>query len=193
MRLPLAAAADNSVHFSSSAYVIGKCLVESESLYACRPSCKRGWYYIIIILYGSINTSISSQRRRWRRIMSSDIKKYVATASCSDNDSPTAACDLGQFHGKPVQPKLQKYAPKKYGAKQRDFQSTWYSGRPWLEFSVALEAAFCYCCRHFSNRMDPHFTVTGFSNWQHALEKNKGFSKHAASIVHMQAMAAWKE
>ena len=90
-------------------------------------------------------------------------------------------------------PKLQKYAPKKYGAKQHDFQSTWYSGRPWLEFSVALEAAFCYCCRHFSNRIDPHFTVTGFSNWQHGLEKNKGFSKHAASIVHMQAMAAWKE
>ena len=58
---------------------------------------------------------------------------------------------------------------------------------------MALEAAFCYCCRHFSNRSDPHFTITGFSNWQHALEKNKGFSKHAASIVYMQAMAAWKE
>jgi len=56
-----------------------------------------------------------------------------------------------------------------------------------------LEAAFCYCCRHFSNRSDPYFTITGFSNWQHALDKNKGFSKHAASSVHIQAMTAWKE
>ena len=129
--------------------------------------------------------------------MSSEIKKYFVQAkpaSCSDSDSSTdASNDLGQFDGEPVQPKLQKYAPKQYGNKQRDFQSTWYSGRPWLEFSVSLKAAFCYCCRHFSNRSDPHFTITGFSNWQHALEKNKGFSKHAASSVHMQAMTAWKE
>ena len=115
-------------------------------------------------------------------------------ASCSNSDSPTAACaDLGQLRGKLVQPKLQKYAAKKYGVKQHDFQSTWYSGRPWLEFSVSLEAAFCYCCRHSSNRSDPYFTITGFSNWQHALEKNKGFSKHAASSVHIQALTAWKE
>ena len=56
-----------------------------------------------------------------------------------------------------------------------------------------LEAAFCYYCRHFCNRIDTHFTVTGFCNWQHALEKKKGLSKYAASIVYMQAMAAWKE
>jgi len=130
--------------------------------------------------------------------MSSEKKYFVQAkpASCSDSDIPTdaAACDdLGQSDGKPVQPKLQKHAPKQYGTKQRDFQSTWYSARAWLEFPVSLKAAFCYCCRHFSNRRDPHFTITGFSNWQHALEKNKGFSKHAASSVHIQAMAAWKE
>jgi len=81
--------------------------------------------------------------------MSSDIKKYVARtkpASCSDGDSPmSAACDLGQFDGKPVQPKLQKYAPKKYGAKQRDFQSTctvadrgWNFQWPWRRHSVTV-------------------------------------------------------
>ena len=91
--------------------------------------------------------------------------------SCSDSPTDAAAFDdLGKSDGSPVQPKLQKYAPKQYGIKQRDFQSTWYSARPWLEFSMSAKAAFYYCCRHFSNNSDPHLQLqnspTGSMHWK---------------------------
>lgn len=54
---------------------------------------------------------------------------------------------------------------------------------------------FCFACRHFGvkTNIDPTFTVTGYSKWKKALEKNKGFSKHAASITHSNAIASWIE
>ena len=104
------------------------------------------------------------------------------------------ASDLADIDAKPVQPRRTIYAPAQYGKKQRDFQGSWYTGRDWLEFSREKKAAFCYCCRHFAaSNVDKTFTLVGYSNWQHALEKNKGLNKHAISSGHLQAMVIWKE
>jgi len=47
-----------------------------------------------------------------------------------------------------VQPNRLTYCPRTLGSnpKLRDFQSSWFTGRQWLEFSVQASAAFCYCC-----------------------------------------------
>ena len=102
--------------------------------------------------------------------------------------------DLGTIDSKPAQPSLGIYAPKQFGSTTRDFKKTWFFNREWLEFSISRKAAFCYCCRNFGgNAYDPHFTTLGYSNWKHALEKNKGFDKHVHSNKHVWAMTAWKE
>lgn len=46
----------------------------------------------------------------------------------------------------PAQPKLNLY-PKNH--ENRSFLAKWYHGRPWLEYSIARDSAYCYYCRHF--------------------------------------------
>ena len=31
------------------------------------------------------------------------------------------------------------------------YQSSWFSGRIWLEYSIQNDARYCYYCRHFSS------------------------------------------
>ena len=55
--------------------------------------------------------------------------------------------------------------------------------------------ALCYACRVYApnlNKKDT-FTHTGFSNWNMATTKDKGFQKHAKSSSHECAMKAWEE
>lgn len=55
--------------------------------------------------------------------------------------------------------------PKRhFGQTARAFNTGWYRGRPWLEYSAKLDACF----------------------WKTALEKDKGFSKHASSQCHLK-------
>ncbi|CAI9719303.1 Hypothetical predicted protein [Octopus vulgaris] len=103
--------------------------------------------------------------------------------------------DLGQVDYQPVQPILAKFDPKIYGNQRRDFSSSWYTGRPWLEYSLSKKAWFCFACQRFntSARADTCFIKNGYSNWHHAKEKYKGLNKDANSASHIQAMVTWKE
>jgi len=57
---------------------------------------------------------------------------------------------------------------------------------PWLEYSAALNAAFCFFCRAFykPNIMDNAFTCKGFNNWKKAIEK---FKSHQKSNIHLES------
>lgn len=49
---------------------------------------------------------------------------------------------------RPTQPKLSSYRMNK---DNRSFRSAWFSTFPWLEYSIKLDFAFCYYCRHFTD------------------------------------------
>ena len=34
---------------------------------------------------------------------------------------------------------------------KRRFKSEWYKDFPWLEYTVEIDAAFCFACKHFGN------------------------------------------
>ena len=67
----------------------------------------------------------------------------------------------------PVQENLAMYPTNQQNL---SFESSWFNGRIWLEYSVQNDA--CYCRHFFSNQLDANgsFTNTGFNNWKKALE-----------------------
>ena len=84
--------------------------------------------------------------------------------------------------------------PKRhFGQIAHAFNSGRYRGRPWLEYSAKLDECFCFPCRKFgeNNDRDLVFTKQGFNNWKTALEKDKGFTKHASSQCHLKSAVAW--
>ncbi|CAF1293587.1 unnamed protein product [Adineta ricciae] len=84
-----------------------------------------------------------------------------------------------------TQPKLTSYP---ITTDKRSFQSSGYKERPWLEYSVKNNMAYCYYCRHFScKRSNNHdaFARTGFNNWKRALEATGGLLKHSQSKLHV--------
>lgn len=94
----------------------------------------------------------------------------------------------------PVQPHLTKFPQTHHGTRKRAFNSKWYKGNTWLEYSVIQDSSYCFACRHFSlpNAPDSAFTSpSGFSNWKKALVKDAGFNLHSKSDHHMNAMYAW--
>ena len=98
----------------------------------------------------------------------------------------------------PRQPKV-KFPLRSFGkGRPRAFNSMWYKSFPWLEYSVSLDAAFCYPCRLFKcgvggGRSEQAFSKTGFRNWKNAIGKAGTISCHNACISHKQVMVSWKE
>ena len=92
----------------------------------------------------------------------------------------------------PAQPTLSKFPVCLFKGQKRSFVSAWYNGRDWLEYSVKADAAFCFPCRKFGSA-DSVFTNMGFCHWKHAIERERGLKKHAASKEHMENMTRWKE
>ena len=94
--------------------------------------------------------------------------------------------DLGTKY--PNQVVLQQY-PSRIQGKKRSFVSGWYHNRDWLEYGVKADAVYCFPCRHFGNTargtVDSAFLVRGYNDWKHAVEKDKGFQKHANSKEHI--------
>ena len=46
-----------------------------------------------------------------------------------------------------------------------------YKRKPWLEYSVATDSAYCFLCRVFGvNAITPKFYVEGYNDWKHALD-----------------------
>ena len=94
----------------------------------------------------------------------------------------------------PSQPKLLVYAVKKnVKNKTNSFKAQWYKRFDWLEYDIGLDAALCYCCRHFAKASDSVFVGTGHKNWPKALDTAKGFmTKHENAESHRGAYVAWK-
>ena len=98
---------------------------------------------------------------------------------------------------KPTQPILKDFPVKFINNTKRKFKPAWFTGRPWLEYSITRDSCFCFACRLFSQGSerdrDPAFVSKGFSNWKTALEDGRGFQQHAFSKGHTDAMACWIE
>ncbi|XP_063039724.1 uncharacterized protein LOC134434959 [Engraulis encrasicolus] len=101
--------------------------------------------------------------------------------------------DLGTE--KPAQVILQTYPKRLFSGKPRSFSTDWYRSREWLEYSVKRDAAFCFPCRKFrtSSSADTTFTLSGFRDWKHAVERGKGLNKHGDSRDHLTCEAMWRE
>jgi len=135
---------------------------------------------------------------------STDVYTTNPTNSSSNTEnsppkSSSKACpvDVSQtIQDVPCQPHLIAYPTDK---EKRSFQVNWYINRPWLEYSVALDAAFCYVCRHFSQFGTPTriqqdaLTTCGFNNWKRALARDRGFDKHVTSQTHIISSANFLE
>lgn len=121
--------------------------------------------------------------------------------SCTNTappDSIRGAAMADTNHGlnslAPSQPIL-VFPKRHFGQTARAFNSGWYQESPWLEYSAKLDACFCFPCRKFgaNNDRDLVFTKQGFNNWKTALEKDKGFTKHASSQCHLKSAVAWSQ
>ena len=99
-----------------------------------------------------------------------------------------------------VQPVGIKLPKTTLGNRTRSFNPVWYKSYEWLEYSVTLNACFCYPCRLFASRSDQFcsrpelaFTTNGFKNWKHATGTNGALNGHANCQSHKQAMVAWHQ
>ena len=131
----------------------------------------------------------------------------TASKTFRGNNSPIPSHGLNDVS--PTQIFLKKFPKTRFGQKLRSFNTAWYKGKRWLEYSVATDGAYCFPCRVFGvNPSTPKFCIEGFNNWQHALdgwneledtEKHpekkkalKGFAKHVISGSHKKNMEAWR-
>lgn len=75
----------------------------------------------------------------------------------------------------PCQPKCHKYPIRKICGHNRYFHDKWFANHPWLEYSVAKDAAFCLYCYLFKQPRPENygvdaFTVNGFRGWKDGRE-----------------------
>jgi hypothetical protein len=117
---------------------------------------------------------------------------------CRSVTSTSNRCpsDISQSKNElPSQPVLPCYKQNK---DKRSFHSQWYTNRPWLEYSIIQDKAYCYYCRHYGtsiamSRNQNDAFLTGFRNWKKALEKDKGLKLHESCIGHLQATVNYQE
>jgi hypothetical protein len=75
-------------------------------------------------------------------------------------------------------PILSQFPWRVYGKGKRRFQSQYYLSFTWLEYSIQLNAAYCFPCRFLSNIRSPFNHVAGFCDWNHATGLGYGFTAH---------------
>ncbi len=134
-------------------------------------------------------------------VASSSLLPPSVDVSCSStisneagpSSSSNTLLDLSlQKFDKPMQPVI-TFPPTMFGKVSRSFQKRWYENFSWLEYSINLDAAFCYPCRVFINSPDPVFTSMGFKDWKHATGQKGVLNGHSNSKSHTQAMGLGKE
>jgi len=80
------------------------------------------------------------------------------------------------------------------GRYARSFCANWYERFPWLEYSVIMDRAYCFACRHFGNEDEARkrsiYTSTGFGKWCKAHDR---LQRHNNSAKHLAAMTPWLE
>ena len=75
---------------------------------------------------------------------SSELKNLTV---CQKQQFSAIPDDLGT--DEPCQPRLKVYPLTAFGDKTRAFNAMWFSGRPWLEYSVRLDKCFCFPCQKY--------------------------------------------
>jgi len=91
------------------------------------------------------------------------------------------------------QPAYEIYPRTKQGNKNRAFQKIWYTQYTWLEYSPAIDSAFCFPCRSFmgnqlnSGQLDDAFTKKGFKGWYRS---NLSFVNHQKTKSQMNSVSA---
>ena len=90
----------------------------------------------------------------------------------------------------PVRPSINRFPTTMFGSKARSFNPLWFKSYDWLEYSVIMDACFCYPCRmfgtqgsQFGSRPESNL-VTGFRDWKHATGKNGVLNGHARCFSH---------
>ncbi|KAL3652290.1 hypothetical protein CASFOL_001971 [Castilleja foliolosa] len=69
------------------------------------------------------------------------------------------------------------------GEDNRSFRDVWFQGRPWLEYSIAKDAACCFYCYLFRrSNVDESFVKSGFNNWRSATVK---FADHVENFLEL--------
>ena len=100
----------------------------------------------------------------------------------------------------PVRPTNARFPTTMFFNKARSFNPLWYKKYNWLEYSVEMDACFCYPCRmfgaqgsQFGSRPESTFTLNGYRDWKHATGKNGVLNGHAKCFSHKQAQATWSQ
>ena len=98
----------------------------------------------------------------------------------------------------PIQPRLGSYPSRKFGNKNRKFNSGWFERYEWLEYSVRADRVFCFPCRIFGKTVEHEshsvaFQSGGFCDWKNATEYNHGFLKHQRCGEHINNAKGWQK
>ena len=78
----------------------------------------------------------------------------------------------------------------------RKFNPVWYTDYKWLEYSIAMDATFCYACKHFGKRegksKEDAFTIKGYNAWKTAVgDISKGLPQHNKCQTHLKPIRNW--
>lgn len=119
----------------------------------------------------------------------------------SGSKTCTAVSDIAQSPAfPPVKPKHVQFPTTTYSSRARSFNPAWYDTYDLLEYSVGLNACFCYPCRlfgsqgsSFTSKPESAFTIVGFKDWKYATGKNSILNGHNNCITHKQSVIAWKQ
>ena len=99
--------------------------------------------------------------------------------------------DISACHGEgPKQPRLSLYPTTAKSGRKRAFRFASFEQFKWLEYSISLNAAFCFACRHFGGTgklAKPSYTIGGFQNWKKAQYSDGGFPQHNKCDYHVNA------
>ena len=137
---------------------------------------------------------VTREKKSSSKSTSSEELASSSSASCPIQfNARVLASDLGEHE--PNQPHVARPPTTMYGTISRSFKTSWYSSRPWLEYSIRENSCFCFPCRKFlnSNDRDAAFTRDRCKNWKSAMDSAKGFAKHTGSKANLLAMSMWSE
>ena len=96
----------------------------------------------------------------------------------------------------PFQQPQDEYPTSAIGNKARRFSPIWSQAHPWLEYSPAQNAVYCFPCFLFAKNASPNkpFVTQGVSSWNKITGKDCKLLKHAGQVnsAHSRNMSAWQ-
>ena len=105
--------------------------------------------------------------------VNSDFPSASHSSSVDRTEDPSDIATTPAFP--PVRPRINRFPTTMLGSKARSFNPLWFKSYDWLEYSIKIDACFCYPCQmfgaqgsQFGSRPESTFTETGFIDWKHA-------------------------